>query len=264
MGELSPKVTERASPSPESRDTAISCLFGRAMLSPRLPVPVSILALSGASRQLSQRESLFQPQTCVDGRCIPPSHPAYTLIRARTGKEHHHGAESVPGRSACGGCGLHRQGGAAPRDRTTDLGLSAAGAAHRQVLRKAGGAAKAAGPRAADAGRIFALYRVLSGRRGGGAVPDRAEAALHQSPRAAQLCGHGVDSLRRGPDRIPQLPGRQPPPHRGAGGLRAGGERPRPAVHRGHHGPQRGRHRAEAGHAGRGAAGRQPRKARDH
>ena len=183
---------------------------------------------------------------------------AYTLIRARTGKEHHHGAESVPGRSACGGCGLHRQGGAAPRDRTTDLGLSAAGAAHRQVLRKAGGAAKAAGPRAADAGRIFALYRVLSGRRGGGAVPDRAEAALHQGPRAAQLCGHGVDSLRRGPDRIPQLPGRQPPPHRGAGGLRAGGERPRPAVHRGHHGPQRGRHRAEAGHAGRGSAGRPP------
>ena len=43
------------------------------------------------------------------------------------------------------------------------------------------------------------------------------------------------------------------------GGLRAGGERPRPAVHRGHHGPQRGRHRAEAGHAGRGAAGRHPR-----
>ena len=56
------------------------------------------------------------------------------------------------------------------------------------------------------------------GEEGGGAVPDRAEAALHQGPRAAQLCGHGVDSLRRGPDRIPQLPGRQPPPHRGAGG----------------------------------------------
>ena len=95
-------------------------------------------------------------------------------------------------------------------------------------------------------------------------MPDRAEAALHQGPRAAQLCGHGVDSLRRGPDRIPQLPGCQSPPHRGAGGLRAGGERPRPAVHRGHHGPQRGRHRAEAGHAGRSAAGRHPRKARDH
>ena len=119
--------------------------------------------------------------------CIPPSHPAYTLIRARTGKEHHHGAESVPGRSACGGCGLHRQGGAAPRDRTTDLGLSAAGAAHRQVLRKAGGAAKTAGPRAADAGRIFALYRVLSGRRGGGAVPDRAEAAPSPRPSSCPL-----------------------------------------------------------------------------
>ena len=50
-------MTERASSSPESRRTAISCLFVRAMPSPCLRFPVSALALSGASRQLSQRES---------------------------------------------------------------------------------------------------------------------------------------------------------------------------------------------------------------
>ena len=50
-------MTERASPSPESRHAAISWLFGRAMLSLRLLFFVSILALSGAPRQLSQGES---------------------------------------------------------------------------------------------------------------------------------------------------------------------------------------------------------------
>ena len=50
-------MTERASSSPESRRTAISCLFVRAMPSPCLRFPVSALVLSGASRQLSQRES---------------------------------------------------------------------------------------------------------------------------------------------------------------------------------------------------------------
>jgi len=39
-------MTERASPSPESRHAAISCLFGRAMLSLRLLFFVSVLALS--------------------------------------------------------------------------------------------------------------------------------------------------------------------------------------------------------------------------
>ncbi len=103
------------------------------------------------------------------------------------------------------------------------------------------------------------------GEEGGGAVPDRAEAALHQGPRAAGT----LSRPRRGqPGRgqTEYLNCRAVNPHRieVRGGLRAGGERPRPAVHRGHHGPQRGRHRAEAGHAGRGAAGRHPRKARDH
>ena len=50
-------MTERASSSPESRRTAISCPFVRAMPSPCLRFPVSALALSGASRQFSQRES---------------------------------------------------------------------------------------------------------------------------------------------------------------------------------------------------------------
>ena len=69
-------MTERASPSPESRHAAISCLFGRAMLSLRLLFSVSVLALSGAPRQLSQRESLkgepksdgFSPFTQERGR----------------------------------------------------------------------------------------------------------------------------------------------------------------------------------------------------
>ena len=39
-------MTERASPSPESRHAAINCLFDRAMLSLRLLFPVSVLALS--------------------------------------------------------------------------------------------------------------------------------------------------------------------------------------------------------------------------
>ena len=56
-GGIAQAMTERASPSPESRHAAISCLFGRAMLSLRLLFSVSILALSGAPRQLSQRES---------------------------------------------------------------------------------------------------------------------------------------------------------------------------------------------------------------
>ena len=65
-------MTERASPSPESRHAAISCLFGRAMLSLRLLFSVSILALSGAPRQLSQRESLGQRgQALRDAKASP-------------------------------------------------------------------------------------------------------------------------------------------------------------------------------------------------
>ena len=56
-GGIAQAMTERASPSPESRHAAISWLFGRAMLSLRLLFFVSILALSGAPRQLSQGES---------------------------------------------------------------------------------------------------------------------------------------------------------------------------------------------------------------
>ena len=45
-GGIAQAMTERASPSPESRHAAINCLFGRAMLSLRLLFSVSILALS--------------------------------------------------------------------------------------------------------------------------------------------------------------------------------------------------------------------------
>ena len=64
-------MTERASPSPESRHAAISCLFGRAMLSLRLFFSVSVLALSGAPRQLSQRESHWQAGPLPTGRPRP-------------------------------------------------------------------------------------------------------------------------------------------------------------------------------------------------
>ena len=64
-------MTERASPFPESRHAAISCLFGRAMLSLRLFLFVSVLALSGAPRQLSQRESHWQAGPLPTGRPRP-------------------------------------------------------------------------------------------------------------------------------------------------------------------------------------------------
>ena len=64
-------MTERASPSPESRRTVISCLFGRAMLSLCLFLFVSVLALSGAPRQLSQRESHWQAGPLPTGRPRP-------------------------------------------------------------------------------------------------------------------------------------------------------------------------------------------------
>ena len=53
-------MTERASPSPECRHAAISRPFVRAILSLRLRFTGSVLALSGAPRQLSQRESLWR------------------------------------------------------------------------------------------------------------------------------------------------------------------------------------------------------------
>ena len=54
-------MTERASPARKSRRAAISRLFVRAILSLCLCFSPGILALSGASRQLSQRESLSIP-----------------------------------------------------------------------------------------------------------------------------------------------------------------------------------------------------------
>ena len=58
MGEVSPKVTERASPAGQSCHAAISRPSVRAILSLRLRISVSGLALSGATRQLPQRGSL--------------------------------------------------------------------------------------------------------------------------------------------------------------------------------------------------------------
>ena len=80
-GGIAQAMTERASPFPESRHAAISCLFGRAMLSLRLFLFVSVLALSGAPRQLSQRESHWQagplPTGCPRSDMAQKGGPCY-------------------------------------------------------------------------------------------------------------------------------------------------------------------------------------------
>ena len=60
LGEVAPKVTERASPAGKSRCAAMGRLFVRAILSQCLGFAVSGLALSGAPRQLPQRGSHWQ------------------------------------------------------------------------------------------------------------------------------------------------------------------------------------------------------------
>ena len=60
LGEVSPKVTERASSSPKSIHTAIRTGFCQSDAIAVFLFFCSILALSGASRQLSQRESHWQ------------------------------------------------------------------------------------------------------------------------------------------------------------------------------------------------------------
>ena len=71
LGEVSPKVTERASPAGKSRCAAMGRLFVRAMLSQRLGFAVSILALSVSSqapRQLPQRGSHWHVGQLSSGR----------------------------------------------------------------------------------------------------------------------------------------------------------------------------------------------------
>ena len=90
--------TERASPSPESRHAAINCLFDRAMLSLCLFFSVSVLALSGAPRQLSQRESLGQRgQALRDAKASPFGRGGIALAmteRASPSPESRHAAIS--------------------------------------------------------------------------------------------------------------------------------------------------------------------------
>ena len=61
-------MTERASPARKSRCAAMGRLFVRAILSSRSRFFVSILALSGAPRQLSQRESPWHIGQVSPGR----------------------------------------------------------------------------------------------------------------------------------------------------------------------------------------------------
>ena len=71
LGEVSPKVTERASPAGKSRCAAIGRLFVRAMLSLCLGFAISRLALSVSSqapRQLPQRGSPWHVGQLSSGR----------------------------------------------------------------------------------------------------------------------------------------------------------------------------------------------------
>ena len=75
------------------------------------------------------------------------------------------------------------------------------------------GAAKAAAARAADAGRLSALHRVLSGREWRRPMPDRTETALYKTVGSAGIFLHQLDGHGGRPDRISQLPGREPAPY---------------------------------------------------
>ena len=70
-------LTERASPSPESRHAAISCLFGRAMLSLRLLFFVSVLALSVTFGDSS-------PKGGASGVPVRPTRDEQSLIFSET------------------------------------------------------------------------------------------------------------------------------------------------------------------------------------
>ena len=65
-------LTERASPSPESRHAAISWPFGRAMLSLRLLFFVSVLALSVTFGDSSPKGGAFGEKARLCGMPRPP------------------------------------------------------------------------------------------------------------------------------------------------------------------------------------------------
>ena len=139
---------------------------------------------------------------------------AYLSSRNGQGKERTaHGTEDLSGHPAAGGRKLHREGRAPAGNRDPDLGLSAAGIQAGQMLCKTGGAAETAAARAADAGRLSALHRVLSGREWRRPMPDRTETALYKTVGSAGIFLHQLDGHGGRPDRISQLPGREPAPH---------------------------------------------------
>ena len=63
--------------------------------------------------------------------------------------------------------------------------------------------------------RCTVFYQGETGR----ALPDRAEAAVYKAAGGAGILLHQLDGHGRRADRIPQLPGSKPAPHRGARSL---------------------------------------------
>ena len=81
LGEVSPKVTERASPARKSRCTAISRLFVRAILSLGFRFSVSILALSVGLAPASSPKgrALGIPRKVNSFASVPPKLHKYDL-----------------------------------------------------------------------------------------------------------------------------------------------------------------------------------------
>ena len=156
---------------------------------------------------------------CLFLRAYPARQPHTFPVETDRERSTLHGTEDLSGYAATGRHELHRQGRTSAGNRDPDFRLSSAGVQAGQMLCKTGGAAKAAAARAAYIGRLSALHCVLSGRGRGRALPDRAEAAVYKAAGGAGIFLHQLDGHGRRADRIPQLPGGKPAPHRGARSL---------------------------------------------
>ena len=101
LGEVSPQVTERASPARKSRCAAMGRLFVRAMLSQRLGFAVSILALSVSSQAPRQGRvaapSIRRAAARILLAAAPTAPPCF---------RHWRRSSPLPQRGSCHACGV--------------------------------------------------------------------------------------------------------------------------------------------------------------